>query len=195
MHGLVLKTVQSFTTDLFGTSRWSEVVAAAGFEFEEFEPVLSYDDAVGRRTLEALCRVLDRPIVEIMEDLGTYLVSHPNCEPVRRLLRFGGASFEEFLHSLSDLPDRARLAMPNLQLPMLEFREHSACHFSLTCRGEIPNFGHVLVGTLRAMADDYGALALVDYRGGSQQTEVLAITLLDTAYASGREFNLGAMIA
>lgn len=195
MHGLLLRAVQMFVTDLYGTATWARVMERAGLEFEEFEAILTYSDEIGQRTLDALHRVLLRPQAEIFEDIGTYLVSHPSTEAVRRLLRFGGFSFEDFLHSLDDLPDRARLAMPNLDLPALELRAHSVRHFSLICRGDIPGFGHVLMGLLRTLADDYGALALVEYRGGGQGTETLAITLLENSFARGRAFNLGAHVA
>ncbi len=62
----------------------------------------------------------------LLEDLGTYLVSHPNVQGLRRLLRFGGAGFIDFLHSLDELHDRARLAVPDLDLPQLELRDHGS---------------------------------------------------------------------
>jgi len=195
MHGLVLRSVQLFVTDLYGIAMWSRITERAALEFEEFEAMLVYGDEVGERTLEALTAVLDRPRAEIFEDIGTYLVSHRKNEAVRRLLRFGGYTFEEFLHSLDDLRDRARMALPNLDLPALELREHSGCHFSLICRGQIDGIGHVLMGLLRAMADDYGVLALVEHRGGGQGTETLVIKLLESSFAQGRVFELGALPA
>jgi hypothetical protein len=195
MHGLALRAMQLFVTDQYGSATWSRVLAKASLEFDEFEAMLTYPDELGERTLDAVSAVLDRPREEMFEDLGTYLVSHPNTEVARRLLRFGGTSFEEFLHSLNDLPDRARLALPNLELPRIELREHSGCHFSLICRGQIACFGHVLMGLLRAMADDYGVLALVEHRGGGQGTETLSIKLLESSFAKGREFALGALPA
>lgn len=195
MHGLALRAIQLFVTDLYGSAIWSRVLDTAGLEFDDFEAMLTYSDDVGERTLGAVTQVLDRPRAEIFEDVGTYLVSHPNTESVRRLLRFGGFTFVEFLHSLDDLPERARLAVPNLELPELELREHSGCHFSLTCRGHPEGIGHVLMGLLRTMADDYGVLALVEHRGGGQGTETLAITLLESSFAKGRDFALGALLA
>lgn len=195
MHGLVLRAVQLFVTDLYGSVTWSRITHKAGLEFDEFEAMLTYADDLGERTLAALTEVLDRPRSEIFEDIGTYLVSHPNTEAVRRLLRFGGFTFEDFLHSLDDLPDRARLALPNLELPAMELREHSACHFSVICKGHIDGIGHVLMGLLRTMADDYGVLALVEHRGGGQGTETLVIKLLESSFTKGRDFDLGALTA
>lgn len=195
MHGLALRAMQLFVTDLYGSATWSRVTDIAGLEFDEFEAMLTYSEDIGRRTLAAVTQVLDRPKSEIFEDVGTYLVSHPNTEAVRRLLRFGGCCFEEFLHSLDDLPDRARLAVPNLVLPAIELREHSSCHFSLICRGDFDGFGCVMMGLLRAMADDYGVLVLVEHRGGGQGTETLAINLLESSFAKGRDFELGALLS
>ncbi len=74
------------------------------------------------------------------------------------MLRFGGVTFVDFLHSLEDLPDRGRLALPDLDLPELHITDHGPDFFTLKCRAELTGAGHVMVGLLRAMADDYGAL-------------------------------------
>jgi len=191
MHGLALRAVQLFVTDCFGSEAWASVINAAGFEFHDFEAMLNYEDSIGRATLAALERAMERPREELLEDFGTYLVSHPHMESLRRLLRFGGVTFEEFMHSLDDLPGRVRMAVPDFELPGIELREHSSAHFSLTCRSPVKGFGHVLVGILRTMADDYGALALVEHRGGGQGVETVSITLLESTFAEGRSFVLG----
>ena len=195
MHGLVMRTAQLFVTDCYGDDVWTDVVAAAGLEFTEFEAMLAYDAATARDTFAAMASVLNRPQSEVFEDLGIYLVSNPNVEALRRLLRFGGITFEEFLHSLNDLPDRARLAVADLDLPKLELRQHTARHFSLTLTSDQSGFGHVMVGILRTMADDYGALALVEHQGQGSHVETLSITLLETSFSEGRDFDLGAQRA
>lgn len=192
MHGLVNRTIQRFLTDTYGEDCWAAIVRAAAIGFCDFEAMLIYDEALTRKVLDAACKVLDKPCSEVLEDIGTYLVSHPNAEAVRRLLRFGGEDFVDFLHSLDDLPDRARLAVADLYLPQLELREHAAERFSLTVNGRIEGFGHVMIGMLRGLADDYGALALLDHRGGQSGLEVVDITLIEAGYAAGRAFELGA---
>ena len=191
MHGLINKAVQSFFCQTYGTARWQRVVAAAGLDFTEFEAMLVYEEDVSLRVLSAICTDLGRAEEDVLEDLGTFLVSHPLLEPLRRLLRFGGVSYIEFLHSLDDLPDRARLAVSDLDLPQLELREQSAGLFSLTCGPGLHGFGHVMVGVLRAMADDYGALAMLEHRGTRGGSEVISIALIESAFAEGRRFDLG----
>jgi len=52
----------------------------------------------------------------------------------------------------------------------------------------------VMMGVLRAMADDYGALVILDHHGVQDGDEVISITLIETAFAEGRSFELGARI-
>lgn len=192
MHGLINRAVQCFVTDSYGGDKWVEATRVADLSFVEFEAMLTYDDDMTPRLLDAVSKVLGRPRDEVMEDIGTYLVSHPNVEALRRLLRFGGVSFVEFLHSLDDLPDRARLAVSDLNLPRIELRDHSPSQFSLICESPVAGYGHVMMGVLRAMADDYGALALLEHTGAGQGKETIGITLVETEFAEGRTFDLGA---
>ena len=194
MHGLINRSIQSFVHNSYGEQVWSDVVARAALEFDTFEALLVYDNAVTPRVLDAASAVLGRPRPELMEDIGTFVVSHPEFEAVRRLLRFGGVDFEEFLHSLDDLPDRARLAVPDLRLPSLELREHAKGQFNLICDAPVEGFGHVMIGILRVMADDYGALVLMDHNGAGVGVEILSITLVEADFAEGRHFDLGARV-
>ena len=199
MHGLVNRAIQCFVTDLHGGEAWHDVARTAGLDSPGFDAMLSHDPALTRRVLDAVGQVLSRPEAEVLEDIGTYLVSHPNVGALRRLLRFGGENFVDFLHSLDDLRDRARLAVSDLDLPELELHDHAADRFSLRCltgppyRTDAPmvGFGHVMMGVLRAMADDYGALVLLDHFGSGAGCEMIEIRLIERAFSTGRRFELG----
>ncbi|MEM6372426.1 MAG: heme NO-binding domain-containing protein [Pseudomonadota bacterium] len=192
MHGLINRAIQCFVVDSYGTDMWVEAARMANLGFVEFESMLVYDDDVTPVVLDAVSSVLNRGRDEVMEDIGTYLVSHPNVEALRRLLRFGGVNFVEFLHSLDDLPDRARLAVSDLRLPRIELEEHGPGQFSLICQSAIDGYGHVMMGVLRAMADDYGVLAVLEHTGSEDGSETISITLIETEFAEGRAFELGA---
>lgn len=194
MHGLVNRAIQSFVTNTYGRERWQWVTEAAGLGNIEFEAMLPYDDDLTEAVLDALCAELGRERAEVLEDLGTYLVSNPDVEALRRLLRFGGETYVDFLHSLDDLPDRTRLAVPDLHLPAMELREVGAGRYSLICGPELPGFGWVMMGILRTMADDYGALVMLEHEGSQGEDEVIAITLIETAFSKGRDFTLGARV-
>jgi len=190
MHGLINRSLQCFLRDTYSHDTWSRIADTAQLGFDGFEAMLTYEDALTFAVLDAATARLARSRESILEDLGTYLVSHPNVEPLRRLLRFGGVTFVEFLHSLDDLQGRGRLAVPDLDLPALELLEHTPDRFTLHCRSPHPGLGFVAVGILRAMADDYGALAMLEHQGSRDGTELIAIDLLDQSHAEGRRFEL-----
>ncbi|SNT28912.1 heme NO-binding domain-containing protein [Antarctobacter heliothermus] len=192
MHGLILRTFQVFIEDTYGPKTWGDIAVGADLDLPAFEPMLNYPPETYSALIGAAEQVLGKPAEAIWEDVGTYLVSHPNSEGLRRLLRFGGVDFIEFLHSLDDLPDRTRLAVADLVLPELELTDSGNLQFGLRVGDGLPGFGYVMIGVLRAMADDYGALALLDTEGGHRGEQILMITVIETAYAEGREFELAA---
>lgn len=191
MHGLIPKAIQSFFVTTYGAERWNRVIGGAGLSFAEFEPMLRYEQAQCDGVLDAIESEFGRSIPEFLEDLGTFLVSDPQLESLRRLLRFGGVTYEDFLHSLDDLPARTRLAVSDLELPLLELRETGPNAFSLTCGSGLPGFGHVMVGVLRALADDYGALVMLECSKSPDGCDEIGITLIESSFAAGRSFDLG----
>ncbi len=195
MHGLINRSIQCFIRDTYGPAAWGDVALAAKLGFSNFESLMTYDDELTFAVIDAACLRLDKPRDTLLEDLGTYLCSHPNLEPVRRLLRFGGGTFSEFLCSLDDLDERARLAVSDLELPNIELYREGPGIVSMYCEASYTGFGHLMVGVLRAMADDYGTLALLEHMGIEEGREVLSIRMLDAGFSSGREFSLAGGVA
>lgn len=190
MHGLINRSLQSFLADTYGALVWQRVCRAAGIPTEGFEPLLIYDDALTDAAINAAVKMLAKPREAVLEDLGTYLVSHANTQGLRRLLRFGGVTFVDFLHSLEDLPEHGRLGLPDFDLPEMTLVEVSETSFTLQITPLFVGVGHVAVGLLRAMADDYGALVLLDHTGLRQGRDAISILLLDHAHSPGRSFEL-----
>jgi hypothetical protein len=192
MHGLINRAIQDFVRDSFGDATWAKVARQAGLEPPSFEPMLSYDDQITEQVIAASSGILSRRPSDVLEDIGHYLVTHERLAPLRRLLRFGGVDFVDFLHTLDDLPDWARLAVDDLILPPITLIEESPGAWRLELRGAPRGAGHAAVGMLRAMADDYGALALVTYRGWQDGREIIDIQALDMGHAAARDFRLAA---
>ncbi|MEM1152378.1 MAG: heme NO-binding domain-containing protein [Pseudomonadota bacterium] len=190
MHGLINRALQCFVRDTYGPEIWEEIMQKADLGYTSFEAMLIYEDEVTAQVLELAANELGKAGEDLLEDLGTYLVSHQNTQALRRLLRFGGVDFLEFLHSLDDLPGRARLAVPDLSLPSLELIEVDDMNFTLVCGNDYAGFGHVMMGVLRAMADDYGALAFLELDESAASHDALSVVLLDEAFAEGRAFEL-----
>ncbi|PCJ10561.1 MAG: heme NO-binding protein [Rhodobacteraceae bacterium] len=194
MHGLINRAIQAFVCSTYGETRWCDVMESAELGFSEFEAMLTYTDEQSQKLLAAMEQVLERPLPEMLEDMGTFLVSNPQVEALRRLLRFGGVNYVEFLHSLDDLPDRARLAVSDLYLPPLELSETAPGQFKLLCQDGLPGYASVMMGVLRAMADDYGDLVILEHSGRQDGAEVITVTLVETDFAEGRTFDLGAKL-
>ena len=194
MHGLLLRSIQAYTRSTFGPAVWGRVLLAANQPPEGFEPMLSYGQDVLGQVTSAVAAELGRSEDSILEDLGTFLVTDPGHRALRRLLRFGGATFEEFLHSLEELPDRARLALPDIDMPQIDLTDRAPGVYCLRFTCEFPAFFPVAVGALRAMADDYGALVLIDPDPSLCGTDqgALTVQLLSTAHGEGRRFDLAA---
>lgn len=194
MHGLVNNSIQLFVLNTYGKGTWDQAMRIAELEFTEFESMMSYEDSDTPAVLDAISKVLNRTRADIMEDIGTFLVSHPGFEAVRRLLRFGGEDFVDFLHSLDDLSDSVKLAVAELHLPRVELETVSENQFNLVCNAPIWGYGHVMMGVLRAMADEYGALALLDHAGREDEIETVSIMLIENDFAEGRSFDLAVSV-
>jgi hypothetical protein len=195
MHGLVNKLIQCFVEDTYDRDAWDMIVRESQLEFRDFEAMLVYDNEITDRVLIASGQVLGKSREAVLEDIGAYLVTHDSMRIVRRLLRFGGHTFEDFLASLDDLPDRVKLAIPDLEVPQLDLRDYTRHQHTLTVTWKLSGYGSVLLGLLRALADDYGALVLLDIgrtEHGTFSTEVIRIELLDVDFAEGRSFSLSA---
>ncbi|OYX42256.1 MAG: heme NO-binding protein [Rhodobacterales bacterium 32-67-9] len=186
MHGLVNRSVQWFLRDTYGVALWTSVAEAAGIDPNGFEALLVYDDGLTDAMIDAAARQLGKPREALLEDIGIYLVG---LEPLRRLLRFGGVDYADFLQSLDELPDRVHLAVPELDMPGLELKTTGPGRYTLICAADHDGFGAVFAGILRAMADDYGALVLIE-AGGKGGAETVGIELLEAQFATGRRFDL-----
>lgn len=216
MHGLINKAVEAFVTDTFGEEAWHQVLRQADLWDEigtdGFDTLRVYELQVTQGLIDAASVQLNRPVDSLLEDLGTYLVSHVRTQRLRRLLRFGGGSYTGFLRSLDDLQGRVRLAVPDLELPALSLDETGPGQFRLTCHACPAGFGQFIMGVLRAMGDDYGALVVLDHLGAeplvmpdrrqpepdgpvlgpahTRRTEILGISVHDVAFHAGRRFDL-----
>ena len=195
MHGLINRSIQTFLSDTYGPPVWEAVARAIGVTSAGFESMLIYDDALTDQVIDTGASLLHRPREALLEDLGTYLVSRGNQSALRRLLRFSGVNFADFLNSLEELPGRGRLVLPDLDMPDLDLTDHGQGQFTLRCAARLPGVGHIIMGLLRAMADDYGALVLLDHLGAEvgavDGAESLSIQIADQDFAVARPFSLG----
>jgi hypothetical protein len=190
MLGIVNRAIECFLSDTYGAA-WADIAQALNLGTPSFEALLPYDDALTGRLIAEAERRIGKPREELLEDLGIYLVSHPRYAALRRLLRFAGVTFEDFLLSVDEIPDRTRLALADLHLPTVRVHAMGEDSFAIWCGPGLPGFAQVLAGCLRAMADDYGALVTLslipEVESGAGRIDV---TLHTVRHSDGRAFKL-----
>ena len=192
MHGLILAAFQTFFVAMYGQERWENIQCMSGLPSRDLDTMLVYESDLAVAVFEAAAAELGLGVDDMLEDLGTYLVSHEKMDGFRRLLRFSGVDYVDFLFSLEELPERTRLAVPDLILPALEIQEKTPGNYVLECKPGLAGYGSVLLGILRAMADDYGALVMLEHLGKRNSCDLLSITLIENAFADGKDFNFRA---
>jgi hypothetical protein len=192
MYGLFLRALQNYVCVTFGPEPLARALAAAGAPPEGFEPLLRYERQTLRDVISQVAVELGRTVAAVLDDMGTFVITDDHHSAARRLLRFGGTTFTEFLFSLEDLPERIRLALPDADLPQLHLVELGEGQFHLVCATDCHELGLLLLGILRAMADDYGALVTIEVEATGQEATILSVRLLDAGFAAGRPFDLSA---
>lgn len=179
MNGLVDRGIIEFLEATYGAPFAQRVVAdVAHAEGQSADEVRG----LGRKVLaEASGRLVKAPS-EMLEDLGGWLT---RIEAIRRLLRFSGRDFPDFLLSLEELPDRAHLVLPRLSLPRLSVgRDGHGVLVALLPPD--PDWQALLIGLIRGMADDHGALCLISAEGAR-----IRVDIWDAQFAEGKGFTLG----
>ncbi|RNF33383.1 heme NO-binding domain-containing protein [Paracoccus methylarcula] len=179
MHWLVRRSIESFLRETYSDQFWLRVCQRSG------------DDALQRYVYDRhsidlisdAARFLDKPEDDLLEDLGAWIARRRR---VRRLLRFSGRNFPDFLLNLEMLADRVRMVMPDFFMPRVQvFEDGADC-----LRIDFPPDGHdwacCMAGLIRCMADDYGALGLI-WIGENSVT----VQISDGSFAPGRRFLLG----
>lgn len=179
MHRLVQRAIEEFIVANYGSEIWTKVAAVSGHR------VSGDDETQGQRVLRAASQELHKPYVELWEDLGAWLA---RLEPIRRLLRFSGRDFKDFLQNIVDLPDYTRMVIPDLKMPGLTVVADDDV-LRILVRRRDPEWLHSVAGVVRVMADDYGALGLIWV-----EPDGVAVQISDDCFAEARVFNLGAGI-
>lgn len=180
MHGLVNRSIEHFLREGYGQGVWQQIAQAAGCNPDGFNGLHRYSGAVTDALLHAASDILGKSGCEILEDTGASLI---RCEAIRRLLRFSGGDFGEFVLSLEELPGRARMVLPDIAIPAVTVTLLGADSYLIQGREWQAGLPWMIAGALRGMADDYGVLALIEAGGDG-----VRLSVLDGEYAQSRPF-------
>lgn len=178
MNSLVNRAIEEFLRSTYGEAMVQAITDEAAVSVGRLAPAGAGFATAG---LDRAAFRLAKPRAEMFEDMGGWMT---RIEPIRRLLRFSGRDFRDFLLRLDELPGRAHLVLPDLIVPRLqvEATDQSVC---LSMLEPDEAWQHLLVGLIRGMADDYGALCLIAADGPT-----IRIDIWDEQFAEGRMFCL-----
>ena len=116
---------------------------------------------------------------------------HLNQDGVRRLLRFGGAYFHDFLFSSNEFNARIDLIMPGLNLPKINIVCGAKNQLPIRLVPSWSEFTYLCIVILHVMADDYGALIRLAHFAHTGLA-VIQITLVDDRLAVAQGFKFAA---
>lgn len=184
MHGLINHSIEYFVRDSYGIAAWQDVAARACCNPGGFAPFRDYPDRLTLQLIVASASVLGKPVDELLEDAGAWLARQP---VLRRLLRFSGSSYSDFVLSLEELPDRMHLVLPTLEMPRITVSGKGSGRFRVVVTCSPSEWRSVIAGMLRAMSDDYGALALIIDDGAG-----ITVDVSEEAFADAQDFQLAA---
>lgn len=165
MHDLVSRAIERFLQD----------ESVQGVEAGLLPPGLMLQTAADQ---------LGKPLDELIEDLGAWLVRQ---DEIWRLLRFCGSDFLDFLLRLDELPERIRLITDDVEVPEIVLARGATRSVWVTISEGPPFWTALLSGLLRAMADDYGTLCVI-----TRTDEGICIDVSDAAFAEAHTFRLSA---
>lgn len=187
MHGLINRSIESFVRSCYGGVRWREVAADVGLAEEGFHSFRHYSDEVTSALVDSVAERLGKPQPELLEDLGAWLARN---EVVRRLLRFSGSDYSDFVISLEELPGRAQMVIPDLEVPKIQVQVCGAQQFRIHILEGGMFWQALTAGILRAMSDDYGALTLI-----IEEENSIFVDVSDASFGEARGFDISAEAA
>ena len=181
MHGLIIRAVELFLRARHGDAVWAAVCAETGLDRRGTQIMRTYRAEMLQRIIFSASTALRIEREELLEDIGGWI---PRLENVRYIMRFSGSSFEDFVLSLDDLHDRARIVLPGLELPKIATQMVAPQHYHVDITSDARDWYPVLAGLLRGMADDYGVLAIVERHEGQ-----LDVRIADERFTEGSQFS------
>ncbi len=116
MHGLLNRSVEEYLRTRYGNALWRCAAQAAGVDERGFQAIGDYPDSLIVLMADAAAERLGIARLDLFEDMGAWL---GQVEPLRRLLRFSGSDYVDFVLALDQLRARGHMIVPGLGIPQI----------------------------------------------------------------------------
>ena len=120
MYGIVNKAIEELITETYGDHHWESIKLRSRIDIDFFVSNEPYPDEVTYNLVGAISEELQKPVNEILMEIGKWWVLRTGKEKYGSLMEAGGNSLKEFFFNLPAFHSRIMLIYPGLTPP--EFR-------------------------------------------------------------------------
>lgn len=154
MHGTIYAGLKKYVLAQLGTDAWNQVLVTTQLSERIYDPSHAYPDEEAMRLAQALAQRLDRPLQEVLEDVGAFLA--PNLLHLyRRHLNPRWGTLDLLEHTEQTIHRIVRVADPGARPPVLSAQRRSACELTLQYRSR-RRLCAIARGIIRGTAEHFG---------------------------------------
>ena len=178
MLGLINQPLVEFVRELHGEAAVRDLRRSVEGGQDRFEIFLEYPSSTTEVLLNfvAKLRGLDRDFV--LDDLGTFAMTKLWGSALRDLALNSGADFEDFLRNLPHFLKAISFLDERWAAKNVHVRYRPDCQFDIICEGASAHLAPLFQGMLRAIADEFEALVLIE-RFSQNDAALVSIKVFD----------------
>lgn len=161
MYGLIIEGLREQVTAERGEAVWNEIARRAGTSTIPFVAMQAYDDAIVYSLVEATGAVLGLPPEVVLERFGEHWVAFAASRGYDSLLDLCGRDLGEFLGQMESLHNRVKLALPNLDPPVMTVARVDTNAIRLRYSSKRQGLAPLLVGIVRGLAKRFNVTVAI----------------------------------
>jgi len=183
MLGLVNRSLVEFVGEFHGEAGVAQLHRELPELPSRFEALVDYPIHQTAGLISFVARLRDVEHSTILDDLGTYSVIRLWDARLRDCLLSCGKDFNDFLRNLPIVIGSISRIEPRIRVGDLQIEEKAASRFLVHVADQMGLLGDVLQGVLRTIADEFGALTLIE-RSSKKGAVRISINVFDPGHSS-----------
>ena len=171
MLGLVNRGLRAFVMKYHGRSAWQRLVASDPPLPSDFEVLMDYPADMTHALVAKIADLRSISQPDVLEDLGTFVVTSFWDARLRDLLLSCGGDFSEFMENLPHILSGVAKVNRVYGNWRISIEQRSRDQFELRYHGSLGAVSSLVIGLFRALADQYGALVTCSHRRSINDVE------------------------